>query len=556
MTTVVRKWSVCQTNGGRRGRVGLTGARAVAILAVLLLAAPIGFVGVAAASVPPAPQVHVAPESVAPPGWQPPPGFVTRDDRYFVQVGDSIFGFFNAQPAGAQLFTGYLFVYLYPLTNSTHTATLKLYLVGKPNVLELNASVVVPANQTQSVQLPLPASDHYIKIRLFVDGTPVVYWTETPIQILPLGALTDGGISLVAIIALTEFLVVGLPLMAYAWRLALKAKHAPRVKAILWLHGIVLGMLAYWVINYPALNVLFSGWDWLIFPLPTMAFLFFWELGRHNRDQRALVLRGNPQSGHRLGFDWWNIYVARDDQGNLILVGQGWRDFFYAAWGSHFVKLYRRKEDGTKFEPVPASLFHRAHVNKAEDVWTPYRIPREGKLGPEDDFEITNRVTGYEDDEPAYLYFVASVDPFSIKWPTWHAFREEPTPPKLSPEGRVLIPAGTRRRFSPHVEDGSAEVRLASWHYSDVWAVAMGWQEIEDVVRAKEDLAFENRILKTHMEREIERRVEARLNADLDLSSRSVDELSPEEAAAYVEIKRGTPRAPGPPALEETGAEG
>lgn len=479
------------------------------------------------------------PASVAPPGWTAPPGFVTPDDFFFVQVGTPVFGLaFNPAPTGAQLFTAYLTIMLYPLTNSTHTAYLDVYEPTNSKLPFSYTTIAITQNSTATVELPVPQSSHYIEDRLDVNGRNVFYWTETPISILPIPALLVGGVDLVAIIALTEFLVIGLPLMWWAQRLARRAIHAPKMKAILWLHGIVLGFLALYIADFPALNVLFGGWEWLAFPLPTMVFLFFWELGRHNRDDTVQVQRAHPRTLDRMGFDWWTIHTATDSRGNLLLIGRLWRDTFFRIFG-HQMRISTRLDDGGQLEPVSAALVQR-HVQDATEELRASMVFARGSQGdPTDDFNVSNRLSG-DADTPARLYFVASMDPYDIRWPRWSMSRDEIVPAVTTPEGRVIQGPTTRKRLSwPHVVDGHCEIRLAPLHYANVWSVGLGWREAEDLEKLKDELELENWVLRTRIHRLAEAKAKPRLAAHLDLLSMPTDDLSPADAAAYVEIKRG-----------------
>jgi hypothetical protein len=520
--------------------------RPLVVLAVLAFAVPsllpsVGALATEAA----AKAASVAPASVAPPGWNPPAGFVTADYDFFVQVGTPVFGVgFNAEPAGSQLFTAYLTVVLYPLTNTTHTAYLDLYEPTSSKLPFSYTTIVVNPNSTATVELPVPSSLNYVEDRLEVDGTNVYYYTETPVTIFPIPALLVGGVDLVAIIALVEFLVIGLPLVWWAGRLAKRAVHAPRLKAVLWLHGLVLSFFALYVSDFPSLNVFFGGWEWLLFPIPTMIFLFFWELGRHNRDETVQIDRAHPRALDRMGFDFWTIHVATDARGNLNLIGRLWRDTFFRLTG-HQMPIYIRREDGGQLEPAAASVVLRRVEDATEELRRALDFARGSHGEPTDDFEVTNRISG-DEDIPARRFFVASMDPYDIVWPRWTIHKDVPTPPRMLPNGTRIEGPGTKRVLCwPHVIDGHCEIRLASVHYANVWSVGLGWREAEDLVKLNDDLELENWVLKTRLHRLAEQKAAPRLAAHLDILSMPTDDLAPADAAAYVEAKRGAPQPEG-----------
>lgn len=133
------------------------------------------------------------------------------------------------------------------------------------------------------------------------------------------------------------------------------------------------------------------------------------------------------------------------------------------------------------------------------------------------------------------IYFVASTDPVSVDWPKLSLHRWKATEPRYE-DGVQVQPAGRKWGLTwPHILDGKAEIQLASIHYADVVAVAMGWKTVEDVVRVAEQRHLQVYLLKAHSKTEVARQVEEKLTAFLDLDSKPEFDLEDEEEEAEVE---------------------
>lgn len=499
-----------------------------------------------------------------PPTFQ---GFVTNDGFFFVEIGTSSFGSFSPVNPGSNVFgTGFTLV-LFGLTGFNRTVPVQFTEYpgnGQPDLYD-NLSVSVPAKTAVLADLTFPVNSHPTRANLTIDGTTEQFTIETPVLLIPLTNLTNGGFDLILLGILSELLLFTLPLIVLARWMTRRALYAPKMKAILWLHGIVLGIAAFVILDFQLVNETVGGWGWFTYPVPISVFLFFWSASLFNRADVVEVLRPYTASGHRLSFDRWEIRVGRNRDGDLVLVGRRWRDWVFGALGHHVVlSPHDAEEHGV--EPQGHALVLREFTSaKKPGGGSPVpgaiqrarkaiRWPTPTKSDPAEDFRVRNAQERGEED-PAYVYFVASVNPVSVDWPKVSVHRWKPTEAVYNDEGDLVRPAGKKWALTwPHIVDGKAEIQLASIHYADVVAVAMGWKTVEDVVRVAEQRHLQVYLLKAHMESEVARQVEEKLTAWLDLHTRPGFDLGEDEEEAEVERGRGrgaTRPGPGPDRSDE-----
>lgn len=487
-------------------------------------------------------------------------GFVTSDGLFFVEVGTSAFGSFNPLPPGSQVFGTGLTIVAFGITEENRTLTVVYKQFPGGNATQYaNLSFVVQGRGVAVAELDFPTTDRWIPATLDVDGTVLHYTVETPILLIPIANLTNGGFDLIVLGVLSEYLVFTFPLIVLARWLTRRALWAPKVKAILWLHGIILGIASFVILDFPLVNQTVGGLGWFVYPIPLAVFTFFWSCSLFNRAEVVQVQRANTAGGHRLSFDVWTIRVGRDRAGNLVLLGRRWRDWLFGALGHHTI-LSPFDADEKGLEPQGHELLEhevRAGTKLAGDeaATTGRRIrwKRPTKEKPEDDFHVRNAQERGEDD-PTMLYFVASADPVAVEWPRLSLHRLKKVPDRYDADGRLLEPAHTKSVLTwPHILDGKAEIRLASIHYADVVAVAMGWKTVEDVVKVAEQRHLQVYLLKAHLSNEVARQVEEKLTAYLDLTTRPAMELPEEEAEAEVEgkPKKGSRAAKAEPEADE-----
>lgn len=485
-----------------------------------------------------------------PPTFQ---GFVTNDGYFFVEVGTTSFGSFNPVNSGDNVFgTGFTLV-LFDLTGFNRSIPISFteYPDHGPPIYD-NLTVAIPAKTAVLADLTFPISSHPTRANLTIDGTTLHYVIETPLLLIPLTNLTNGGFDLILLGILSELLLFFLPLMVLARWMTRRALFAPKLKAILWLHGIVLGIAAAVILNFQLVNETIGGWGWFTYPIPIAIFLFFWSASLFNRAEVVEVLRPYTANGHRLSFDRWEIRVGRNRDGDLVLVGRRWRDWLFGALG-HYVILSPHDAEERGLEPQGHEIFLRVlrsgtkpagpisgAVEKAKGA---IRWPKASKENPADDFRVRNAQERGEED-PAMVYFVASTNPVYVDWCRWSFHRWKTTEAVYNDEGEEVRPAGKKWALTwPHILDGHAEIQLASIHYADVVAVAMGWKTVEDVVRVAEKRHLQVFLLKAHMNNEVARQVEEKLTAWLDLQSRPGFDLTDEEEEA--EVERGPKKGRG-----------
>jgi hypothetical protein len=471
-------------------------------------------------------------------------GFVTNDGYFFVEVGTSAFGSFTPLGPGSDVFGTGLTLVVFGITQENRSLDVRYEQFPGGNTTQYaNSSFVVPGRSVTVATLTFPPTEKWIPATLTIDGTTLHYRVETPILLLPLANLTNGGFDLIILGILSELLIFTLPLIVLARYLTRRALWAPKVKAVLWLHGIVLGIASFVILDFPLVNEVAGGWGWFSYPIPLAVFLFFWSCSLFNRAEVVEVIRANTASGHRLSFDRWEVRIGRNRHGDLVMLGRRWRDWLFGAL-DHWVILSAHDAEEKGIEPEGHEVLLRevetgTERAKKDAALAKRRIrwPRSSKERPEDDFRVRNAQERGEDD-PGHIYFVGSADPVEVEWCRWSIHRLKQIPDKYDAEGNLLVPAHANRALTwPHIIDGSARVLLAGIHYADVVAVAMGWKTVEDVVKVAEQRHLQVYVLKAHLQTEVARQVEEKLTAYLDLTTRPGMEISEEEADAEVERK-------------------
>lgn len=405
-----------------------------------------------------------------------------------------------------------------------------------------NLSLVV-SSQTQSFSIAGRAVteftftiDSTLQQRPFVlqiDGVEFVGYHLTPLTLLPNSVLTVGGLDLLVLLIVVEAGLIFGPLLLVAKALSRKAIFAPHFRLALW--APIAGFLMFFAIltDYRLIDESFGGVSYLVYPAIFAVLMFLWSLHLFNRAEVVEVLKADPAGGHRLRYLRWTLLVGVRKDGSLVVIDPRWRGWLYALFG-HFVTLVPAQSEALgENEPAAAEIENRVllpqHVIQR-------RLQRElpSKERPTDDFVILN-AEKYE--EPTRLFWVDTDQPFEIRYCYLSAHREVEVPPKLSPEGEVLVPASTRLKLSwPHIVTPPCDVRLAGIHYWTTPVAAQGWMGAESTNALLEKRTYQVTILRSRLHTEADRMAEERVAEIMTMIDKA--RAPPTEAELADEVER------------------
>lgn len=429
-------------------------------------------------------------------------GFITDDGRFFVQWGYSQFGYINYVKNGSDIYASALALNLTAITRYNYTAQVHVYAVGAKTPI-YNASVGVPGYGTVILNAPLPVTHSYVQYRVQVDGTSAFFYAESPYNFLTFTALTDGGSDLAVFMAFGIFLLYSLPLMVKGENMTRRAIYAHRSQAIMWLHGIFFGLVAFYFVDFPAINAAFKGWEFIVIPIPEAIFLFFWAAGRHSQNNKAMfiqIIASEP--GERLAIDYREYYVGRVAGGLAIMRGgRGPLQWLYRALGHH-VLVFRRSEG--KPAPFPLSAIGRDEAALQDQESDPYHLPRGSKVDPHDDFpvpDVSSHIWTEQNEQIRRFYFVKRAsDLDKTTWPELSIHKEvwvEPyTTTRKDPASGQAELAVVEGHYEtklcwPYIKDGKCDVELWSWHKMAVLAQHAGYITVDDLTDVAESLAIQ-----------------------------------------------------------------
>jgi hypothetical protein len=487
---------------------------------VALLSATVILVGILGAS--------GSAEAISIPGIT---GFITNDGLFFVQVGYSQFGLASYVGNGSDLYASAVIVNLTGITTSSQVAHIIIYAYAT-NSTVTSLNVPVPGYTSVEDSVSLPYAHSYLEYKITVDQTPWWFYAFAPYSFLGFTGLQDGGVDLATFIAVGLFFVYAVPLMVKGERMTKRAIYSPRWNATIWLHGIFFGLVAWYFVNFPSINMFFQGWEFVIIPIPEAIFLFFWAAGRHSQNRRALFVQIVPRMGQRLAVIMRAYFVGKDADGDLVIMrSRSPIQWWYRSRGHH-VKVFRRSEKGA-LEPFPLDVLEQTRLTE-DQVRDPARFPRGAKYDAHDDFPVVNSDDS-EDFPFERLYFVPRVSNFKVTWPHASMHRDVPVPEHVNVATGAIVPAGTKTKLCwPYVVDGHAEVTLCSWHYMDVLAQAMGYMTAEDLADECDNLAIQLWTERGYRHTETGRKADERLLSEEDIRNRPYTDLPEDSLEQYV----------------------
>jgi len=431
-------------------------------------------------------------------------GLITSDGLFFVQVGFAQFGFAQFIGNGSQLYASSVLLNVTGLTTSLQVAHISLYSYASHKVIA-SLNVPVPGYTTIVASIDLPQNHSWMEYKVTVDNTPWWFYAFSPYTF---------------------------PILIKAEKMTKRAIFSPRWNAIMWLHGIFFGLLAWYFVSFPSINQFWHGWEFIIIPVPEAIFLFFWNAGRHSQNNRALFIQIVPRMGQRLGIIMRDYFVGKDNDGDLVIMrSRSPIQWWYRSRGHH-VKVFRRSEAGA-LEPFPLDVIEQRRLTE-DQVRDPARFPRGAKYDAHDDFPV---VSSNESDEFPFerVYFVPRVSAFRVTWPHMVAHKDVPVPAHVDLLTGAQVPEGTKSVWCwPYIKDGHAEVALCSWHYMDVLAQAEGYMTAEDLAAEADELAVQLWTERGYRHTETSRKADERLLAMEEIRNRLDSDIPEEELEKYV----------------------
>ncbi|MCI4320533.1 MAG: hypothetical protein L3K23_10480 [Thermoplasmata archaeon] len=439
-------------------------------------------------------------------GPSPVSGFATAGG--FVLV--SVQGLLNTVPvaAGDLVFGDTLYLQFVNFednrTIDVTTAQTQTGVGPNASVLWGNESFPVEGRFVTTLTFNLPSTVEVRSTRLCMDGGCMTFEHQTPKTLIPSGVLNVGGLELVAFSLVLEFFVLIIPLLIVARALCRKALWTPKATllTVLALPHIIGGLLLATLIDYPLVDAVFSGSEFLLWPPMFATFAFFWSLHLFNVAEPAFVLRPDPQGGHRLRFNAWAIFVGDLSDGTKILIGTRWRDWLARLFG-HATVLVPANVDGTKEGGAAESNLTWFTIHSRRFDWRRFRATP-GHASPLDDFVVAGSPVGETGSwsrslpRPKWLYWVDSDAWLDTDLPYLSWTRPVKVDAVLAADGSVRKPATTKNKLSlPHYVDPPAgKMRLASIHYLDAILAALGWIKAERAYRRIRDLTTQVAVLR------------------------------------------------------------
>ena len=370
--------------------------------------------------------------------------------------------------------------------------------------LWLNESYSVAAG-VNVLTFTLPSSSVTLPTRLCVDGGCMEFLHLTPITLLPSGVLNVGGLDILAFGITAETLLLMVPLTLWARSIARRALWVPTIRWWLVLPHVATGSLLLVSAEFPALDQLFSGLEFVLFPIPIGLLFFFWVMHLFNVAVPGEAFRPDPRDWHDLDFYRWRLVVGDLPDGRKVLIDPRWRGVFARLRNHAPVILDPAKlKDGKTPVPVSAkvlTLRSESVDEKRDRVWKEYRRfrSRPDRPTPFDSFKVVNAsLQEYrEKDPPRLLWWVDSDQWLQVRFPyvTWH--RDVQVPAVVDREGRTVQPARIKRKLTwPHYVDPPAVVALSGIHWKDVVAAGLDWVKQERAYQLVERLRRENYLLR------------------------------------------------------------
>lgn len=449
------------------------------------------------------------------------------DDKALVIVNEpSWTGFFEPASNGSHVYAASLYLQAYDLTAGNVTLKIALWEAGRGNGWIGNSSVLLTPHAETDVTLTLKADASWVTARVYLGGGKI-YWTgevATPISLLPVSFLDMGGLDLLGLTILYEGVATLMLCVVLAKRVQKKTVWAPRFSMPVIGHVILAGVLATVIFEYQWINVTFAGWSPLVYCFGVAPLAFVWSLSLFNKSRRVEIRQTLiRQSESGLANRRWIIRIADVAGIGTILIIEDWLDWLARLCGVYTIL----KAEGDKDELPP---FVAALLTKNS---SPTKSPRMNGASMKPraitDFPILNE----QEDELTATLFTRSGAPLTITRATLTIHRRVTVPARMSKDGQTVIPAHEVNRLArPHWTPPKASWDLHSIHYRwvSLWLAELA--ETEDIVEAFETTQSELFLLRSHMDREIERRVARRLAALKSVRLRSTDPLEAAEAAA------------------------
>ena len=402
----------------------------------------------------------------------------------------------------------------------------------------------------------LPSSGLTLPVQLCVDGGCMNFLHETPITLVPIGVLTSGGLDLIAFSVTLETLALMTPLTFLARRLTHKALWSPKIQWWLVLPHLCFAFLILFSVEFPPLDMAFSGLEFVLFPIVIAFLWFFFVMHLFNIATPVEADQVAPSTAGRPGMTKWWLLIGVLPNGQWIAIGTRWRDWFARLRGKAPVLYDPTKGSGKDppphaLEVTPKKLGHPDAIwNAQRHEWQTFR-GEAGRESPFQSFPITNvRVPGIDAaprrELPMLQLWVDHDQWLSIKLPylSWH--REEKVRAEFSPEGKLLHKARIRRRLTwPHYVTPTPVTGLSAVHFEEPLAAWLRYLEQERAYILIEQLRRQLYQLLTGVHVLADASTERTVREIFELLERERFPITPEESREEIQRSEGKPLRPG-----------
>jgi hypothetical protein len=447
--------------------------------------------------------------------------FIVDGGRALILVGYPSWGNqYTSAASGSQVYAGSLWLIGYDLTEVPLNVSIDLFQAGYGWVN--NSYLFQPREQTDiGVTLAYSVSWTATELRMGGDTT----WTGTvavPISLLPPSVANLGGLDLLVLAVISEMVIVASSAVAVARWMMRRANWAPKFSLLVWGHVVLIGIASAVLLDFQYVDATFAGWSPLVYAFAIWPMLWAFALSYFNHSFKVEGLQPLARTKVRFGRMLLQMAVLPDGRTELVL--ETWAGFWHRFWGHHVIVEGNEpnRPDLARFPidhiPSPTKTRARRRERRRAEGW-----------------EVVNP----QGDGTTEIVLLDSSEPPVVRWPKLSVHRIVDVPPKLSPEGAVLVPAHPKRKLAlPHYIEGAAEgFRIAPVHDIWPWAVASRWANVSTLARIHGKTETELQALKAQYHADVNAEVESRLVSWYSLMGQPTRELTEEEARQEAERK-------------------
>lgn len=448
---------------------------------------------------------------------------------------------------GTQIFADGLWCLLWGTTNAVSTVTLTVDVRGATPVVQ--EVTVAPRPAEEYVFLPTGDRLAWTDVAVHLNTQTWTGQMSVPASLIPVADLDLGGLDLLVMAILSEF-IVGATIATAAARWAMRrAGYAPPFRTIVWGHVFLGSLFLVIFADYSVVAQTFAGWSPFVYALPLVGMWWLTSLSASDHSHKREVLQPT-QVGGDLAFRRYLLRMVRTADGRLAYAKESWGQFWARFW-RHYVFVGEGMSEAApafvapveNLESPTGTRFGRKRHSVARAV-----LPETNPNARRDRFEVANA----QDDDVAGLMLLKPGPPLRLEYPHLTFARQVPArPAEFNPDGSI------RRRERPahvglgwpHYAPGAAEeAQFESIHAKEGVAAIFEWLSKMDLARMKGEYATAYAVLRAEFETRVRAEVESTLAAIHSFLGRSWSDVRPDEAEAEAErgpfATRSKPRRP------------